>query len=592
MTIPSPSQADIDAAIAAASHRGQIADVDTAGVGDLAAALGVLRRVESGEAIADADVLAAHDLVHGSVLRHRDGGCMSRLAEVLVSRGVVPAPGDYDGKWWLWWPKSGRGPCRDCGKVRSLTRFSAHFGKEYRYLCARCRAAERDHDAKLAEQLWTALPALYASAVDNSSDRMPHPGAGDGAAPSTTGKADGRPSDDEWNCHVEQLHDMLASMERAGFVLPESWDIDWEPQAGALLFSEVWRGDGCVVVEYRPDDGVLALQPFDDATGEWPESFSLLDGSVEIAVAASGQDALTAVTHAAGEMGLLDATHVRVAESAPQEAKQEFAFRRIRRIFQPAADYRQLPLSEMLREITKNEWLDTYLDMVVDMAGHDVAPDILPDAAALGVAAWCWRNNTAVEAHHLETDVLMARVNVAVTRVMQEHVCPVEGIDWEGIEAALMDPQWELPDGTAIQSLFGDGWQEVAATVTAELKRWHHLDRDVLGPDTTMILMSIGGSTGYTDSWWGQGRWNHICRRIIEDATQAGITLPQPYNFRGAEALIADLADPDLVSDNVWDWLIDMPEAGSDGPRGLRFHHITRTPQRCWDPYWPTDSQS
>ncbi|TKA00496.1 hypothetical protein [Actinacidiphila oryziradicis] len=568
-------------------------DAETAGVSDLAAALGVLRRVDGGETVVDADVLAAHDLLYASVLRHRDSGCMRRLAEVLVSRGVVPKPWDYDGEWWLWWPKTGRGPCRDCGKPRSLTRFSARVGKEYRYLCARCRAAERDHDAQTAEQLWATLGTLSQPKGQAVADRAPSPQAGsDGAqAASTRDETSGRPSAEEWDRYVERLHELLASLEWAGFDLPESWDSDWDPQTGALLFSETWRGDGCVVAEYRPGEGVLALRPFDDVMGDWPESYSLLDTSLEVAVAAAGQDEVTAVAHAAGEAGLLDATHVCVADSAPQDAKDEFAIRRIRRIFQPAADYRQLPLSDVLREITENEWLSAYLDMVVGMVGQDVAPDIVPDAAALGVAAWCWRNDTAVEAHHLETDVLMARVNMTVTRVTQQHVCPVEGIDWYGIEAALMDPQWALPDGTAIRSLFGNGWAEVASTVSAELKRWRQIDHEILGPDTTLILMSIGGSTSYTDSWWGQRRWRSICWRIVEDALTAGFTLPHPYNDRGAHALIADLDHPDLVSDSVLDWLIDLPEAGVDGPRGLRFNTVTRPLQRCWDPYWLAESQ-
>ncbi|WMX69158.1 hypothetical protein [Streptomyces collinus] len=281
-------------------------------------------------------------------------------------------------------------------------------------------------------------------------------------------------------------------------------------------------------------------------TGDWPESYSLLEDGIAVPVAPSGQ-AITAVAAAAGQAGLLDATHVQVAEAAPPEAKQEFTLRRMRRIFQPAADFRQLPLPALLREVTENERLNAYLEWVVDMTGWDVAPDIVPDAAALGVAAWCWRNNTAVEDHHLDTDVQMARVNIAVTRITRQHVCPWAGIDWDSIKNALMDPQWALPDGTPICSLFGPGWTEVAATVTAELDRWRHLDHEVLGPQTTMILMSIGGSTSYTDSWWGQGRWLSMCRRVIDDATTAGLSLPPPYDQRGPDALLADLDAPDEV---------------------------------------------
>ncbi|WP_405419437.1 hypothetical protein [Streptomyces erythrochromogenes] len=399
------------------------------------------------------------------------------------------------------------------------------------------------------------------------------------------------PSEREWGDIVDRLHELLAPLEWAGFELPEAWDSEFDPEPGTLLYGDLWRGDGCVSAEYRPHEGVLALRPFEDVTGDHPHSYTLLDDEMEIGVAASGSVAVEAVARAAGRAGLLDATHVRVAESAPQSARQDFAIRRIRGIFQPAAADRDVPLTEILREVSENTWLSDFLEMVVGMAGHDVAPDIVPDAAALGVAAWCWRNNTAVEAHHLDTDVLMARTNIAVTRVTQQHVCPVEGIDWDGIESSLMDPAWALPDGTTIRSLFGTGWDEVADTVTAELRRWRHMDHTLLGLRTTLILMTIAGSTGYTDSWWGQARWPAMCHHVVDHAVRAGLDLPAPYDLRGVDSLLADLADPDLLPDDVLDWVIGLPQASIDGPRGLRFNPITRPPQRCWDPYWLEDNQ-
>lgn len=562
----------------------------SSGVTELAAALGVLRRTETGQSVADAVLLAAHDLLYAQVPRHLGDSSMRRLAEVLVGRGVVPKPGDYEGQWWLWWPKSGHGPCPDCGKTRSLTRYSARFGHEYRYLCARCRSAERQQIAEQASR----LREMIAPRTGLHPAHVPAPAAGSHpteAAPSDSAAvAVSPPSGRDWETYVARLEELLAALEWAGFDLPQEWDSDFDEQEGALLFAALWRGDGGVGVEYHPHRGVLALQPFDDVTGEWPESYSLLEDSIEIPVAASGEQAVTAVEAAAGEAGLLDAAHVLVADTAPPEAKQEFALRRVRRIFQPAADFRRLPLADLLQEVTENEWLSAYLDWVVGMDGRNVEPDIVPDAAALGVAAWCWRNNTAVEDHHLDTDVLMARVNIAVTRVTQQHICPAEGIDWHSIKDALMDPQWALADGTPVHSLFGPGWKQVAATVTAELDRWRQLDHEVLGPQTTLILMSIGGSTSYTDSWWGQGRWHSICRRIIDDAVAAGLTLPSPYDERGPDALLADLDAPDQVPDPILDWLIDLPDAGVHGPRGLRMHLVTRPPQSCWDPYWLTDS--
>ncbi|WP_369265178.1 hypothetical protein [Streptomyces sp. R35] len=397
------------------------------------------------------------------------------------------------------------------------------------------------------------------------------------------------PSGCDWENYATRLEELLSALEWAGFDLPQEWASDFDPQEGALLYATLWRGDGGVDVQYSPHQGMLVLQPFDDVMGVWPESYSLLEDSIEIPVAASGEQAVTAV---AGEAGLLDAAHVLVADAAPPEAKRGFALRRVRRIFQPAAAFRQLPLADVLREVTESEWLSAHLDWVVGMAGRDVAPDIVPDAAALGVAAWCWRNNTAVEDHHLDTDVLMARVNIAVTHITQQHICPVEGIDWDSIKDALMDPQWAVADGTTVHSLFGPGWAEVAATVTAEFDRWRQLDHEVLGPQSTLILMSIGGSTSYTDSWWGQGRWRSICRRIIDDAAAASLLLPPPYDQRGPDALLADLDAPDQIPAPVLGWLIDLPGAGDHEPRGLRMHHVTRPPQHCWDPYWLTDSNT
>ncbi len=590
MTTPVPSQADIQEAVAVASRHGRAVDAHTPGIEQLATALSALRRDAEGQTTPNEDLLAAHDLLYDSPLAHHDGGCMRKLAEALLARGVVPAPRDYNGKWWLWWPKKGHGPCRDCHQHRALTRFSARWGKQYRYLCARCRTTERSHDAELAKQpVTTTVTSVHAQTAPlRRQESLTESTHGWRAQPerAETGSRLAPPPDNDWDRYVRRLDELLVSLEWAGFEMPESWDSDWDPEVGAVLFSDIWRGDAALVVEYRPQQNQLALQPFDDVMGDAPESFSLLDETVKIPVAATDRAGQTAVERTAGKLALLDATRVRVADTAPEHAKQEFSIRRIRRMFQPAAHFRNIPLTEVLREVTENEWLSAYLEMVVDMAGHSVAPDVVPDAAALGVAAWCWRNNTAVEAHHLETDVLMARVNVAVTRIAREHTCPYDGIDWDSIQTDLMNPQWALPDGTTIHSLFNDAWPEVASTVTRELQRWARIDRELLGPRSTLILMTIGGSTSYTQHWWGQGRWRSICQHIAQDAAQGGISLPPPYNDRGASALLDDLADPDQVSDNIWDWLIDMPEADIDGPRGLRFHHATQPVTHRWDPYW------
>jgi hypothetical protein len=165
---------------------------------------------------------------------------------------------------------------------------------------------------------------------------------------------------------------------------------------------------------------------------------------------------------------------------------------------------------------------------ITGMVGSRVLPDLVPDAVALGIAAWCWRNDTEVENWHLPTDVLIAKVSIAVTKAVRPHVDPVEGVDWGGVEAALTDSRWSLPDGRVISELFGKGWPEVQRTVQRQVQIWRRFDEDLVDPDAMLRLLTIAGSTSYTRHWWGQGRWAAICRAIISDATKAAIELPGP----------------------------------------------------------------
>jgi hypothetical protein len=206
-----------------------------------------------------------------------------------------------------------------------------------------------------------------------------------------------------------------------------------------------------------------------------------------------------------------------------------------------------------------------------------VLPDAVPDAAALGIAAWCWRNDTDdVEHWHLPSDVLMAKVKIAVTKAVQPHVDPVAGVDWQAIEDRLTDPSWQLADGRVVSNLFGECWPDVERTVRRQVRMWRRFDEDLIGPDATIRLLTVAGSTCYTRHWWGQGRWSAICRAIVTDAVSAGVALPPPYETKGIDALLSDLQEPDSLGDDVLAWMIDVPGTCIDGPRGLRFHPSTR----------------
>ena len=374
----------------------------------------------------------------------------------------------------------------------------------------------------------------------------------------------------DWSRHVEDLLELLAPLAWAGWDVPDSYHLDDDLETGLVLFETLRRGWMLFEVEYLPECSELRLLPAEgDADGPGL-AISMLDEVVTVDLAGGLERAVRAVTDVAAAHGLLDATRLSTAgEEGRDLLRQLLALAYGEQLFTPAAEYRELDLSELGPALGGDPFFSRTFDFVVGFAGAGVVPDLVTDAAALGIAAWCWRNNTAVEAWHLPGDVRMARVNIAVTKVVRPHVDPFEGVDWDAVRAALTDPSWRLPDGTGVAEAFGEGWPEVRDSVASQVAEWKRLDEEVIGPEATLRLLTVGGSTSYTRQWWGQPRWPAMCRRIVEDAVAAGLTLPAPYDTRdGGDALVEDLRDPDRVSDDVLAWLIDPP----GGVDGLRNH--------------------
>jgi hypothetical protein len=117
----------------------------------VARAVSTERRSHADDAVSVQELRIAHDNLWAISDGYRPTGLIHSLAAALLSRGVSPAPGDYDGSWWLWWPQEGRGPCPSCRKVLQLRRYSPLTGRGgHRYLCRPCRA--REYEA-LTEEL-------------------------------------------------------------------------------------------------------------------------------------------------------------------------------------------------------------------------------------------------------------------------------------------------------------------------------------------------------------------------------------------------------------------------------------------------------
>ncbi|OUS91948.1 hypothetical protein CA951_31130 [Rhodococcus sp. NCIMB 12038] len=386
--------------------------------------------------------------------------------------------------------------------------------------------------------------------------------------------------------HWEHFYDLLDALSWAGWSVDEeaSWG-EVDPDIGPILTAQMYRTCMAFEVEHRPAQGELRFQSFGGACDdESSELFSMLDDDVIIDLTGDAGQQRRAVTEVAGERGWLDATRIALSDSDGVPLSDFMMGRYAEWIFATAAVERDVTAEQVIADLATSDELSTFLTVVVGMLANNVLPDCVPSAAALGIAAWCWRNDTAVEAWHLADDVLMARVNIAVTTAIRPHIDPIDGIDWDGIRAVLTDSHWSLPDGRVIAALFGDGWPQVHDTVGARLDAWQHIDTQILGSEATMRLLTIGGSTEYTRHWWGQGRWRAICTEIVRDAMEAGIALPSPYDERGQDGLLEDLGDPSQLSDDVLAWLIDMPDATDDGPRGLRMHESSRPPTRLIAP--------
>lgn len=382
----------------------------------------------------------------------------------------------------------------------------------------------------------------------------------------------GQPSDEIWAKWVDRLTDLLAPLEWAGWELSEEYDTDFDFEYGASIFGGAQRTGMAISFEFKPYRDEFLLEPW-EPNGD--ALLSALDEATAVQVGDDHDSGRQLVVEVAGDLGLLDATRVSASSDSDVTTGELVAGQFVEWIFEPAAGYRGIPVSDLVGRLMTDEEFSGTLRVLTEFFAPNVLPDLIPSAAAIGIANWCWRNDTAVEDWHLPSDALMAKVSISATRAVMEHVDLYEGIDWRWVEQSLTSETWRLPDGRAVSELFAEGWPEIQRTVRDAVRKWRRFEEDLLSPDAMLRLLTVAGSTSYTRHWWGQGRWAAICKAIVTDAVAAGIALPAPYDATGAEAFLRDLREPDAISDEALAWLIDIPGAGPDGPRGLRSHGAT-----------------
>lgn len=344
---------------------------------------------------------------------------------------------------------------------------------------------------------------------------------------------------------------------------------------GPSLYMQLRRTCMVLGIEYMPSRRALRFLPV-EADFDEIDCFSMLDEVVVIELVGGLEEQSVSVTDAAGDLGLLDATRIAMTSEKDDEVSDFMTIQYVSWMFSPAAERRKSTVEDLMTDLSENKTFSRLWNMVI-AGGERALPDCVPAAAARGISAWCWRNDWPVEKWHLENDVLMAKVNMAVTSVVRRAIDPITGIDWDVIKNHVTSPSWTLPDGRSIAEQFGMGWPEVVDGVLRNLDTWRDIDQHLLGADATMRFMTIAGSTSYTDRWWGQGRWRTLCRAVIDDAIHAGIELPTPYDALWPESLLEATRNPSQLDDGVLHWLIDMPQGGIDGPRGTRDHR-TRMP--------------
>lgn len=375
----------------------------------------------------------------------------------------------------------------------------------------------------------------------------------------------------------QHLHDLLRPLREAG----------WSDLAPATLVAsadhpgELWQlglRRSCMVLGVQLDPEprrteTLTLLPLaaqlaqpDDGIG----FFDAVNKPVTLAAVSHGL-APFAVEGFAAELGLLDPTRFRLPKKCSADERAAFLIRLYTTYLGgAAATWRGGSPLKALRALDADDQFGDLLQTAMAF-GSGVIPDPVPMAAAIGITLDCWRHTELETAHagsKTLTDVAMAKLNIGTTRAVRRYIT-TQGIDWNGVGGVLLDPERQACNDNrdSVGVLVGTDWPLVAHSIQQSLDEWLHAEQ-VAGPEATLRLASVMGSSTYTKRWWGNGWWSDFSDSVLRHVEE---TFPELLHLEADDLASRQLASdlfhrPDALPDTVLKTLIDPPDG-----QGLRY---------------------
>jgi hypothetical protein len=254
------------------------------------------------------------------------------------------------------------------------------LGDGDQYMCQKCRRRGSQDAEDALEQMTGVTPLPGGGSASMSQRRLAailQQARDEGA------RLAGQPSDEIWTKWVDRLTDLLAPLEWVGWELSEEYDTDFDFEYGASIFGGAQRTGMAISFEFKPYRDELLLEPWEPNGGAL---LSALDEPTAVQVGDDHDSGRQLVVEVAGDLGLLDATRVSASSDSDVTTGELVAGQFVEWIFEPAAGYRGIPVSDLVGRLMADEEFSGTLRVLTEFFAPNVLPDLIPSAAAIGIA--------------------------------------------------------------------------------------------------------------------------------------------------------------------------------------------------------------